>query len=190
MSTSASGRAPQSFGGKSSLSRAGSLSLTMRRCISHPLPLGILLLLILCGCGKRFRNESSSMSPTIQKGEIVYVDASAYKTASPGRWDVVVFTHPIRQTLWCARVVGLPGEIIAIEGQGVSINGSVQTQPDGIKSIKYLSSVPDLPATVTFPYTIAAGSYFVLGDNSANAYDSRFWGTVPLANITGRVKGK
>jgi signal peptidase I len=31
------------------------------------------------------------------------------------------------------------------------------------------------------------GCYFVLGDNSTNSFDSRFWGSVPRANIIGRV---
>ena len=31
------------------------------------------------------------------------------------------------------------------------------------------------------------GSYFVLGDNSINSSDSRYWGTVPRGNIIGRV---
>lgn len=130
------------------------------------------------------------MSPTIQKGEIVGVDSSAYSSSPPKRWDVIVFTHPEKQTLWCARVVGLPGETISIESQGISISGAVQMQPDGIKSVRYVASIPGLPSKITFPFTVAAASYFVLGDNSTNAYDSRFWGAVPAANIKGRVKDK
>jgi signal peptidase I len=35
--------------------------------------------------------------------------------------------------------------------------------------------------------TVPSGCYFVLGDNSTNSSDSRFWGSVPRASIIGRV---
>jgi signal peptidase I len=66
--------------------------------------------------------------------------------------------------------------------------------PERMSGIKYLS--PDHTAysnansTITFPYVVPADHYFVLGDNSANANDSRFWGGLPRSNILGRVKGK
>jgi signal peptidase I len=34
---------------------------------------------------------------------------------------------------------------------------------------------------------VPAGRYFVLGDNSTNSLDSRFWGTLPRENIKGRI---
>lgn len=150
----------------------------------------IVLLMSLCGCGHRFRQDSSSMSPMIRKNEIVRVDSSAYANTTPKRWDVIVFTHPEKQTMWCARVVGLPDESMSIESGGIAVDGVVQPQPETIKSVRYVPTVPGITARVTFPFTVERGSYFVLGDNSTNAYDSRFWGTVPAANIKGRVKDK
>lgn len=177
-------------GGEAGLKRSSRFSpLPLRWAAMRPSVL-FALLLILCGCDQSFRQDSSSMSPTIPKGEIVYLDASAYSSTTPKRWDVIVFTHPQKQVLWCARVVGLPGETISIENGGISINGSLQAQPDSIKLVRYVPSIPDVPAPISFPYKVSAGSYFVLGDNSPNALDSRFWGTVPTANILGRVKNK
>jgi signal peptidase I len=41
------------------------------------------------------------------------------------------------------------------------------------------------PWSLAQPYTVPAGSYFVMGDNRTDSDDSRFWGTVPRADIIG-----
>jgi signal peptidase I len=40
----------------------------------------------------------------------------------------------------------------------------------------------------SFPIrTIPAGMYFMMGDNRSQSCDSREWGTVPRANLIGKV---
>jgi len=153
---------------------------------------GLLVLLVVCGCRpKTFRQSSGSMEPTIKKGEVIVADMAAYSGATPARWDVIVFTEPKSGQPWCSRVVGLPGESIDIRRQGIFINGTNAPLPAHLTNLTHLAAIPNgPPPTVSFPFSIPPGSYFVLGDNTTNAYDSRFWGALPAQSITGRVTGK
>jgi signal peptidase I len=49
---------------------------------------------------------------------------------------------------------------------------------------------PDKANLISFPYTVPANHYFVLGDNMANSLDSWYYGAVPGTNFVGRVKNK
>jgi len=138
---------------------------------------------------------TSSMSPTIKPGATVNVDYTAYAVAAPKRWDVVTFEPPIfTNQVWAMRVVALPGETVSSATGGVAVNGLPLTLPPHVTNVTYLS--PDDPAfrrgggSITSPYVVPPNCYFVLGDSSANANDSRFWGAVPLTNIIGRVRNK
>ena len=154
--------------------------------------LGLLLLLVLCGCKpKTFRQVTAAMEPTIKKGEVILADTAAYSGAAPARWDVIVFTEPKSRQTRCYRVVGLPGESIDIRPQGIFVNGATAPLPARLTNLVHLPAIPNgPPPTVSFPFSIPAGSYFVLGDNPTNADDSRYWGALPGQNITGRVNGK
>jgi signal peptidase I len=134
------------------------------------------------------------MAPTIQPHEVIVADMHAYKKTAPQRWDVVVF-HPPKtatpeETIWPLRVVGLPGERISIDADGIHIDGKLVAQPESIRAVRYLASDPRMQSAITFPYAIPADCYFVLGDNTADSFDSRFWGPVPMQSILGRVRNK
>jgi signal peptidase I len=155
-------------------------------------------LALVTGCSERsFRqNGSSAMSPTIQPNEAVVADMSAFRKSVPQRWDVVVI-HPPPATLaqpqeiWAMRVIGLPGESLEIREDGIYIDGKREAQPERLAGIRYVPSIsPSLAPAVTYPYKIAAGTYFLVGDNTTNSFDSRFWGSLAKQSILGRVKNK
>lgn len=110
----------------------------------------------------------------------------------PRRGDIVVFkTDGIATlppaTFYVKRVAGEPGEHLTISNGNLYVNGKHITLSNVVGQISY--QLP--PHAETFsPKTdvhVPSGHYYVLGDNSTNSFDSRFWGAVPEANIKGRV---
>jgi signal peptidase I len=79
------------------------------------------------------------------------------------------------------RVVGLPGDRIAIRNGHVIRNGVREKDPY-IVPCKGSGSC-SFPGTITIP----RGDYFMMGDNRPNSEDSRFWGPVPKRWIIGRA---
>jgi signal peptidase I len=105
----------------------------------------------------------------------------AAKFFAPRRWDLIVFQYPEDpSTLYVKRLVGLPGEEIIIREGSVWANGKELKRPDSIRGIEYLAQFPDWPGIEVWgsldrPARLAEDEYFVLGDFSAQAKDSRFW---------------
>ena len=156
----------------------------------------LLLTAVVFGTGcseKHFRHAATSaMVPTIQPNEDIVVDMSAFWKNPPQRWDVVLF-HPAQapEAVWAMRVIGLPMETLDIREDGVYINGERQTEPASLVGIHYSATLSNSPQPmVQFPYKIASDCYFLVGDNTTNSFDSRFWGALPKGNILGRVKNK
>jgi signal peptidase I len=121
------------------------------------------------------------MEPSIKKGEIIILTP----IDKPARWDVVSFKSPFNGNMWVQRVAGLPGEIIDIHDSSLYINGVKQTVPSKMKGIWYSKE-----GTVAFPFTIPKDSYFVLGDNTTDAQDSRYMGPIPAESIVSKVENK
>jgi len=119
-----------------------------------------------------------SMQPRIDSDEYVLINALSYRFARPERGDIVAFRHErAAPSVYLKRVIGLPGDHVAISGGIVSVNGVPLDEP----YVRFRDTRSF--ATVVVPQA----AYYVLGDNRANSDDSRFWGFVPEADLIGRV---
>ncbi len=122
----------------------------------------------------------SSMSPTLQAGDRVLVSKLAYRSGRPARRDLVAFrSDESGAQIHIKRVVGLPGDVVALQHGILSINGKVVNEP-------YVNT--DAVDRSTYgPLTIPDGHLFLLGDNRAASTDSRIVGPVPEKDVFGAV---
>ena len=120
----------------------------------------------------------------------------AYLSNGPARGDIVVFdTEGIRlfahSQMNIKRVAGLPGDTISISGGKLLVDGRPAPELDGIRYVimpaNPISGAEGALHEEGDTFTVPAATYFMLGDNSPNSFDSRYWGPLPAANIKGRA---
>jgi signal peptidase I len=102
------------------------------------------------------------------------------KFLTPRRWDIIAFYYPENPTdIFIKRLVGLPGELVYIDNGTIWVNGKEIVPPDYLHEINYVSKFPDfhveLFGTKANPAQLSEDEYFVLGDFSLRAKDSRCW---------------
>jgi signal peptidase I len=147
-----------------------------------------------------FKIPTAAMEPTLQgpsRGtpDHVIVDRLSYWFSPPQRGDLAVFrTTGIagisgEGPSFVKRVIGLPGERIEIRDGHLFADGRQLNENDGIPTMLFYSVPTSLPHSFNSDgiYLVPDDAYFVLGDNSRNSFDSRYWGYVPRTNIYGRV---
>ena len=121
--------------------------------------------------------SGDSMNPTLQdKDVIVLVKSGSLKTG-----DLCGFYW--QNKLLLKRVIGLPGDIISLDENGVvTVNGTVLDEP-------YVDELALGECDIKFPYQVPENRYFVLGDHRATSIDSRssVIGSVEKSQIVGKV---
>ncbi|MDX1382585.1 MAG: signal peptidase I [Thermoanaerobaculia bacterium] len=168
---------------------------------------------------------TGSMKPTILVGDRIFVNKLAYDLrvpftrlrlatwSEPARGDLVVFFSPADGKRLVKRVVGLPGDRVAMEENRLTVNGEPVTyEPLDSRIISELDdddrrgrafrqeqlgdhAHPVMwaslrPSRDTFAEIEVAGDhYFVMGDNRDESFDSRWFGVVPGQLIVGRATG-
>jgi len=166
---------------------------------------------------------SGSMKPTILEGDRIFVNKLAYdlkvpfttlhlaEWSNPKRGDIVVFFSPKDGTRLVKRVIGLPGDIVALRNDQLVINGqpvnygpldpaipaqlSAAERDRGVFATEQLPdcrhsvmAIKGVPAMRTFgPVTVAKDHYFMMGDNRDDSFDSRYFGPVARDQIVGRA---
>lgn len=131
--------------------------------------------------------RSRSMCPTICIGDRVVADVHAYRAHPPQPGDIILMKHASCDALFL-KVVGLPGDVLAPGHSGtILVNGQPFHLPAPCNTLTWEKSAPndysDFQAT-----KVPEGTFFVIGDNLTDSYDSRIpeFGPVTLDMIRGK----
>jgi signal peptidase I len=164
------------------------------------------------------------MNPTLMEGDRIFVQKMHYglrlpfttvrltEGSEPRRGEVIVFESPANGTTLVKRLIGLPGERVAMREEHLTIDGkAAEYQPwsgaaedemvaefrehphlvqrERIAGIDHaMLLLPGRPAPRSFgPVLVPAGEYLMLGDNRDDSADSRMIGFVPRRLLLGRA---
>lgn len=184
--------------------------------VNYSLPGEITKVLEYTGLGKRddeleFKEGQVFCDGWLSSGDHLFVDRFSHLLLGLNRGDIVVFNteniyHRGRALAkngyyYIKRLVGLPGDTLKI------INDMLYVRPEGKTEFKIITKFsPKFEKLYSNKggyhghlnvalendlsengFVVPKDSYFMMGDNSRNSLDSRYWGTVPRKNIVGKA---
>jgi signal peptidase I len=164
------------------------------------------------GFVRPFKIPTAAMSPTLQGnrkapngskvgGDRIFIECYAYWFSKPQRGDVVVFaTEAIAEDqrlnysippneFYVKRVAGIPGDDLSIQDRHLYNHGKIVPEPRGLAKLEFLNgSYPSsYLSNPSNDYIVPKNSYFLVGDNTTNSLDSRYYGAVLRKGILGKV---
>lgn len=193
---------------------------TWRRVLRDGVLLYLAVAVLRLGLVDLYSVPSGSMRPALIAGDVILVDRTAYGPTSaipglspdraaalawtkPARGDVVVFEHPKQPSVvMVKRVVGLPGDTVAVDSAGrLALNGTPlplraggdapnlwrQCLPQGPCPLIRARPSGEALAPAARPVQVAPGHLYVLGDDRLGSSDSRGGWQVPAGAVLGRV---
>ena len=124
--------------------------------------------------------EGTSMMPSLEDQERIFVNKFVYRLESIQRGDIVVFRYPRDPSKsFIKRVIGLAGDRVQIDNGRVYVNGRLLDEdyvPSAYEDERSYSEI-----------VVPANSYFVLGDHRSLSNDSRDFGSVNQSYIYGKA---
>lgn len=153
-------------------------------------------IVLIAGCGILFfrtfivetgRVNGVSMEPTYIDNNTFFINKFQLLFSPPFRGQIVQCKSTTDNKLLIKRIIGLPGEVIHIHDNSVSItdiNGN-----EIILNETYLEkdSITKMPDGKSADIPIPENAYFVMGDNRRESIDSRTYGALPRETITGSI---
>ena len=142
----------------------------------------LIAVLVILFLHRPVKVEGTSMMPSLYDQERLFINQFSYKfgLGDIKRGDTVVFWYPEDTTKsYIKRVIGLPGDTIAVDDGYVIVNGK-----------KLIENYVPLEYRDDRSYAarvVPPDQYFVLGDDRISSNDSRAWGFVPRSYIYGKA---
>ncbi len=118
------------------------------------------------------RVDGDSMKNTLKNGDILLL----YKLSSINRFDIIVLDEEKDNEKIIKRVIGLPGDTVAIKKGKIYINDKVIDDEYAYGETSDYDKV-----------TLGDDEYFILGDNRLISKDSRYFGPIKEKEIKGKI---
>ncbi|MBN1374032.1 signal peptidase I [Candidatus Dojkabacteria bacterium] len=128
----------------------------------------------------------SSMEPNIHDKSFVVASKQTYNFRKPNRGEIVIFERTEYRD-YIKRVIGLPGETIAIKDCHFYINGKLLDESVYISPDICTPGGAFLKEGDENQFVIPEGYYFLVGDNRTGSTDSRDIGAVSLDLFKGKA---
>lgn len=123
------------------------------------------------------RLQGGSMEPTYADGGFNLANAWTYRHGEPARGDIVVIAMAGRKAMYLKRVLAVPGDRVRFVEGALEVNGAVVPEPYVVFEGRWTTPLERL----------AAGEYFVAGDNRAMPREAHVMGVVTRDRIVGRL---